>query len=221
MSKQGSTVGGLMDTIATLLSLNLQYGVPVDAIVRKFEHMRFEPSGMTTNADIPFAKSPIDYVVRWMGMEFVPGYRAANSPQRDINAIEPPAPSLFGEPVEHVEKEVHHDKDAPESDVPDLRGHGGPSISTYGGPRQQLAAKPGNGHTNGHGNGHGADSPCSDSKVLLEDAVVRRQNASLAMNSLHLAKMMGDAPVCTCGSITVRNGSCYKCLNCGASLGCS
>ncbi len=82
MAKQGSTVGGLMDTIATLISLNLQYGVPLEAIVRKFEHMRFEPSGMTMNPDITFAKSPIDYLVRWMGMQFIPGYRAANAPRK-------------------------------------------------------------------------------------------------------------------------------------------
>ncbi len=73
MAKQGSTIGGLMDTIATLISLNLQYGVPLDAIVRKFEHMRFEPAGMTANPDIPFAKSFVDYMVRWMGMQFIAG----------------------------------------------------------------------------------------------------------------------------------------------------
>ena len=88
MAKQGSTIGGLMDTIATLISLNLQYGVPLDAIVRKFEHMRFEPAGMTTNSDIPFAKSFVDYIVRWMGMQFSPGYREANAPKRESAAPE-------------------------------------------------------------------------------------------------------------------------------------
>src|SRR4029079_3642769 len=87
MAKQGSTIGGLMDTIATLISLHLQYGVPLDAIVRKFEHMRFEPAGMTANSDIPFAKSFVDYIVRWMGMQFIPGYRYANAPKREAPAI--------------------------------------------------------------------------------------------------------------------------------------
>src|SRR5213079_986604 len=82
ISKEGSTVGGLMDTIATLVSLALQYGVPVDSLVRKFEHVRFEPSGMTRNPEIPMAKSLVDYIFRYLAMEFVPGYRAANAPTR-------------------------------------------------------------------------------------------------------------------------------------------
>src|SRR5205085_3501909 len=83
MAKEGSTIGGLMDAIATLTSVALQYGVPVESLVRKFEHVRFEPSGMTRNADIPMAKSLVDYIFRWLAMEFVPGYRAANAPKRE------------------------------------------------------------------------------------------------------------------------------------------
>ena len=83
MAKEGSTIGGLMDAIATLVSVSLQYGVPVESLVRKFEHVRFEPSGMTRNNDIPIAKSLVDYIFRWMAMEFVPGYRAANAPKRN------------------------------------------------------------------------------------------------------------------------------------------
>src|SRR5258708_10941559 len=82
VAKEGSTIGGLMDTIATLVAVSLQYGVPVDSLVRKFEHVRFEPSGMTRNREIPFAKSLVDYIFRWLAMEFVHGYRAANAPQR-------------------------------------------------------------------------------------------------------------------------------------------
>src|SRR5207237_8532236 len=82
MAKEGSTIGGLMDAIATRTSVALQYGVPVESLVRKFEHVRFEPSGMTRNADIPMAKSLVDYIFRWLAMEFVPGYRAANAPKR-------------------------------------------------------------------------------------------------------------------------------------------
>ncbi len=83
MAKEGSTIGGLMDTIATLVSVSLQYGVPVESLVRKFEHVRFEPSGMTRNPEIPFAKSLVDYIFRWLAMEFVHGYRAANAPKRE------------------------------------------------------------------------------------------------------------------------------------------
>src|SRR6185436_7811170 len=76
--------GGLMDTIATLVSVSLQYGVPVESLVRKFEHVRFEPSGMTRNPEIPMAKSLVDYIFRYLAMEFVPGYRAANAPKRTL-----------------------------------------------------------------------------------------------------------------------------------------
>src|SRR5262249_34485617 len=61
MAKEGSTISGLMDTIATLTSLALQYGVPLDALVSKFSHVRFEPSGFTKNPEIPMAKSLTDY----------------------------------------------------------------------------------------------------------------------------------------------------------------
>jgi ribonucleoside-diphosphate reductase alpha chain len=89
MAKEGSTIGGLMDTIATLVSVSLQYGVPVESLVRKFEHVRFEPSGMSRNPEIPFAKSLVDYIFRWLAMEFVPGYRHANAP---MEALPPSSP---------------------------------------------------------------------------------------------------------------------------------
>ncbi|MBI3880724.1 MAG: vitamin B12-dependent ribonucleotide reductase, partial [Verrucomicrobia bacterium] len=82
MAKEGSTIGGLMDSIATLTSMALQYGVPLEALVRKFSHQRFEPSGFTKNPDIRQASSIIDYVFRWMAFQFIPGYREANSPAR-------------------------------------------------------------------------------------------------------------------------------------------
>src|SRR5262249_29710265 len=82
MAKEGSTVGGLMDVIGTLVSMGLQYGVPLEVFVNKFAHSRFEPAGFTKNPDIPIAKSVTDYIFRWMGMEFIPGYREANAPRR-------------------------------------------------------------------------------------------------------------------------------------------
>ncbi len=80
MAKEGSTIGGLMDTIGTLVSLSLQYGVPIEAMVKKFAHSRFEPSGFTRNPDIQIAKSIPDYIFRWLGNQFIQGYREANSP---------------------------------------------------------------------------------------------------------------------------------------------
>ncbi|MGJ8649924.1 MAG: vitamin B12-dependent ribonucleotide reductase [Opitutaceae bacterium] len=80
MSKAGSTINGLMDCVGTLVSLCLQYGVPLETLVKKFSHVRFEPEGMTKNPHIPFAKSVIDYVARELGMEFIPGYKEKMSP---------------------------------------------------------------------------------------------------------------------------------------------
>ena len=84
-----------------------------------------------------------------------------------------------------------------------------------------VAAKSnGNGHSNGGGNGHGTNGGTvtliAGRKDLLQETLPATDTLSQAMS-----RLMGDAPTCTCGSITVRNGSCYKCLNCGNSMGCS
>ena len=71
MAKEGSTVSGLMDTLATTISVALQYGVPLRDLVNKFAHVRFEPSGFTGNQEIPIAKSLVDYVFRWLGSRFL------------------------------------------------------------------------------------------------------------------------------------------------------
>jgi ribonucleoside-diphosphate reductase alpha chain len=71
MAKEGSTVSGLMDTIATMTSIALQYGVPLRTLVDKFSHTRFEPSGFTNNRQIPIAKSVMDYVFRYLGNRFL------------------------------------------------------------------------------------------------------------------------------------------------------
>ena len=83
MAKEGSTIGGLMDTVATLTSMALQYRVPLESLVRKFAYQRFEPSGFTKNPDIRNATSITDYVFRWLGCRFIPGYLEAISPQHD------------------------------------------------------------------------------------------------------------------------------------------
>jgi ribonucleoside-diphosphate reductase alpha chain len=82
MSKEGSTIGGLMDTVGTLTSIALQYGVPLQGLVKKFAYQRFEPSGFTKNPDIRNATSITDYVFRWLGCQFIPGYKEATSPNR-------------------------------------------------------------------------------------------------------------------------------------------
>ena len=70
MAKEGSTIGGLMDVIGILTSLALQHGVPLADLVTKLAHTRFEPSGPTGNPDVPIAKSPVDYIFRWLGQQF-------------------------------------------------------------------------------------------------------------------------------------------------------
>jgi ribonucleoside-diphosphate reductase alpha chain len=223
ISKEGSTVGGLMDTIATLVSLALQYGVPVDSLVRKFEHVRFEPSGMTRNPEIPIAKSLVDYIFRYLAMEFVPGYRAQNAPKRS-KKLEPPKP-----PEESI-------------DVPPGEG-GGEGVSD----RPHAKKKEGNGHgprldPDPHKQLDYGDT-AADQAALSDDALRALHaphlqapevgsptpsgpNLRLAIVSDPLSQqgteLQADAPACdVCGSITVRSGTCYKCLNCGNSMGCS
>jgi ribonucleoside-diphosphate reductase alpha chain len=85
MSKEGSTLSGLMDAFATAISLALQYGVPLKVLVDKFSHMRFEPSGYTNNPDIPIAKSIIDYIFRWLGKKFLkPDEQPSNIDYTDV-----------------------------------------------------------------------------------------------------------------------------------------
>src|ERR1700751_1080867 len=71
IGKEGSTLGGMMNSGATAISSALQYGVPLETLVQKFSYMRFEPEGITQNPEIPFAKSMPDYIMRWLGSRFL------------------------------------------------------------------------------------------------------------------------------------------------------
>jgi ribonucleoside-diphosphate reductase alpha chain len=104
MAKEGSTIGGLMDTIATLTSIALQYGVPLETLVKKFSHQRFEPSGVTKNRDIRFASSITDYIFRWLAIQFIPGYREETTPDRGQQEL--PIPGLLEEIKQRVNKPV-------------------------------------------------------------------------------------------------------------------
>src|SRR5258708_23851895 len=79
MAKEGSPIGGLMDCFGTAVSMSWQYGVPLEVYVNKFSHTRFEPMGHTKNPDIRIAKSLVDYIFRWLGITFLPGYREASA----------------------------------------------------------------------------------------------------------------------------------------------
>lgn len=161
MSKEGSVISGLMDSFATAVSIGLQYGVPLQVLVNKFAHVRFEPSGYTNNPNIRIAKSIVDYIFRWMALKFLPvedqrsiglNFEESEAP---VVAPEPPQPNLFVAPTQ---------------------------------PPAPVVAK-----------------------KLAEVPVVPPTFDS-----------QSDAPACdTCGSIMIRNATCYKCLNCGATTGCS
>lgn len=184
MSKEGSTIGGLMDSLGTAISVALQYGVPIESLVNKFAHQRFEPMGMTTNRDVPFAKSLVDYIFRWLGMEFIPGYREANAPQRSK-----------GEPIAKTETR----KIEPVPDRPSDRS--AEAVTSKRSTTTRTA--------------EAVVLRTSESTLTVEQMAVRALDRSNAA-------MQTDAPACDlCGSITVRNGTCYKCLNCGNSMGCS
>jgi len=150
MSKEGSTISGLMDAFATSISLALQYGVPLEVLVKKFAHTRFEPSGFTKNPEIPIAKSITDYIFRWLASKFLSGTQ-----QEDIGIIR-------REPIVEI------------------------AASSAPAP---APIKP---------------APADSSPIKI--SFVGQE----------------DAPACSdCGSIMIRNGTCYKCLNCGSTSGCS
>ena len=172
MAKEGSTIGGLMDTIGTLTSMALQYGVPLETLLRKFAHQRFEPSGFTKNPEIRSASSIIDYVFRWMALQFVPGYRESVIAARTQPELA--MPGLLEEMKKKVNRPVPELPMSEDTDVVDVKG--------------------------GNGNGHGTRAQSLTSMITNQQ----------------------DAPTCpNCGHVAVRNGACFKCLNCGESLGCS
>jgi ribonucleoside-diphosphate reductase alpha chain len=174
MAKEGSTIGGLMDSIGTLTSMAFQYGVPLDALARKFAHQRFEPSGFTKNVEIRNASSITDYVFRWLALQFIPGYRESLNVARTQPELA--MPGLLEEMKKKINRPVPELPIAEDLEVLDVK------------------VENGNGHERGY------------TKLTLTSSF---QN-------------QGDAPTCpTCGHVAVRNGACYKCLNCGESLGCS
>ncbi len=157
MAKEGSTVSGLMDSFATAVSLALQYGVPLRVLCDKFSHTRFEPSGWSSNHDIGYAKSLMDYIFRWMALKFLP---KDAQPQENASVTTPNGTEVAG----------------------------AAELATQ---FTQAAARKG-----------------------PESRVLQPQLAGVAHED--------DAPTCfDCGAIMVRNGSCYRCMNCGSTSGCS
>jgi ribonucleoside-diphosphate reductase alpha chain len=115
MAKEGSTISGLMDAFATSISLALQYGVPLEALVDKFSHVRYEPSGFTKNPSIPFAKSITDYIVRWLASKFLTSeqQRAAGLQVAEVEGTTESAKPTVAEPVKASQVTHRMDTDAP------------------------------------------------------------------------------------------------------------
>ncbi len=179
MAKEGSTIGGLMDILGTAISIGLQYGVPLEVFVNKFAHSRFEPAGFTKNPDIPIAKSIGDYIFRWLGMEFIPGYREANAPKR------PGAEALLESPV------------PASTPLLKVNGHRTATIADLEHVEAIMGA---------YQPGHESD--------LAPSGIDEQER--------QFAHFQSDAPACdNCGALTVRCGTCYRCFNCGNSMGCS
>jgi ribonucleoside-diphosphate reductase alpha chain len=201
MAKEGSTIGGLMDSLGTAISVALQYGVPVQSLVNKFAHQRFEPMGITTNNDIPFAKSLVDYIFRWLGIQFISGYREQNSPNRDTKGTTETAPKSVTEDTRWKQDASKRTTGATE-DTGKIESPNSPVT-----PRDILEMS----------SDQGADSASTPDSGGTKES----RPAGTVLDQLN-ANLMGDAPACdVCGSITVRNGTCYKCNNCGNSMGCS
>jgi len=182
MAKEGSTISGLMDSFATMTSLALQHGVPLQLLVDKFTHTRFEPSGFTKNPEIPMAKSIMDYIFKWLATKFLDRESQAHAGVilRDDPPMSTPAPST-PKPSANVTAPAA-------SDVSFIE-----KIAVAVNAQQPI--------------GFIATPKDADGPNTKSSGTFRYQQ---------------DAPSCSdCGSIMVRNGACYKCLNCGSTSGCS
>ena len=247
MAKEGSTVSGLMDSFATAISLALQHGVPLRVLCEKFAHTRFEPSGWTGNPEIGYAKSIMDYIFRWIQIRFLSGTQldlfAGLTPHASIpveGTVTSPenTVSLSGElsagetasnarspfqgvstplsaaaadltPQAILEREQRSHQALSDQDIFN-NGSSGREDRTppQGGIAADLAVRNGLGQS-------GGSTP--QSSAAFQDRGI--YHAADAMKSMY---DMGDAPSCaTCGAIMTRSGSCYRCMSCGSTSGCS
>ena len=236
-----------MDSFATTVSVALQYGVPLRDLVNKFAHVRFEPSGFTGNQEIPIAKSIVDYIFRWLGSRFLSTDekatlglidRSAITRRGDVTRRRPPLRFPPGQSAHGVGR---FDTE-PGGTARGLRGGGssnrlgGSNLSRPRGSAPESASESAP---------QGSASEATPREELAVDRHQRsRQRArgqrqrqgreqrwrrqwrwriTMSLGATKVSfQTQADAPSCAeCGSIMVRNGSCYKCLNCGSTSGCS
>jgi ribonucleoside-diphosphate reductase alpha chain len=191
IGKEGSTIKGLMNAFATAISIGLQYGVPLEDFVRKFSYMRFEPEGITTNPEIPFAKSMPDYIMRWLASRFV----------EDTDYLEQ---------LGILTEEVRAKKEAQQAFPLDDTGR-----PTSGGNGHSNGEGTGNGAPNGEAKANGSteETEAKPATAALTDTppvVPARMGPDLELG-----------PACDqCGGMMQRTGSCYTCSSCGNNTGC-
>ncbi|HZL50397.1 MAG TPA: vitamin B12-dependent ribonucleotide reductase, partial [Terracidiphilus sp.] len=228
MAKEGSTISGLMDSFATAISMCLQHGVPLKLLCEKFAHTRFEPSGWTGNEQIGYAKSIMDYLFRWMQLRFLSGHQfdlfAGLHPTTTVPVtghITAPdntvTTRIWGDPSSTTASSSSKVGSAEAAQIPEPHTMLGDAFEhTDRNPPQQGIA-PDLSASAGLSAFSTLYTLPSNPLASVEDRSVF--HASDAMKGLY---DMGDAPSCsTCGAIMVRNGSCYRCMECGGTSGCS
>jgi ribonucleoside-diphosphate reductase alpha chain len=227
MAKEGSTVSGLMDAFATSISLALQHGVPLKVLCEKFAHTRFEPSGWTGNEQIGYAKSLMDYIFRWLSLRFLSGTQLTL-----FSGLAPQAPQLPASPSIIPESESEEDS-IPQSQLARLAEEVARRLNMVSSQPAAQAANAGMGATTPP---RGGIAP--EPRALAQPAAAAAYPLNLNLpthgpslkdrgiyhpsDAMRGMYDMGDAPSCqTCGAIMVRNGSCYRCMSCGSTSGCS
>ena len=206
LAKEGATLRGVLSCFAIAVSKGLQYGVPLEEFVDTFTFQTFEPRGMVEgHPNIKMSNSIIDYVFRALGVEYLHRDELAQIPP-DRELSEPPRGLALdtGYQPELIEATMENDIDAQLAAAEFVDADAPRNI-----PSSKSVTTPTN----------GSALPALD---LSDRSTVLAHDIQTAAVQTALADKMGDAPLCdTCGHITVRNGSCYQCLNCGESKGCS
>jgi ribonucleoside-diphosphate reductase alpha chain len=191
IGKEGSTLRGMMNAFATAISISLQYGVPLETLVQKFSYMRFEPEGMTSNPEIPFAKSMPDYIMRWLASRFL-----------DVDAQEE---------LGILTPEVRARQAAREAASSHSGDTAGPPAAEDDSAESPKPEGKGNGKGSGSGSGSEAPTAVAPTSALTDEPpVIPAVRAGLDLG-----------PACQqCGGMMQRTGSCYTCSSCGFNTGC-
>ena len=219
MAKEGSTVSGLMDAFATSISLALQHGVPLKVLCEKFAHTRFEPSGWTGSEAIGYAKSLMDYIFRWLSLRFLSGTQLTL-----FAGLAPHAPQLAASPSLAPETDPVEEVAGAQQSLARLAEEVARRLNQVSGQVGSHSGASGGGIAPEHrGSDYGMHSgPTSENIASGDMPNLKDRGIYHAAEAMRDMYEMGDAPSCpTCGAIMVRNGSCYRCMSCGSTSGCS